>query len=345
MNNKSNQLLKIAIHASVWIGFLTMPYILAFATGSQSPPLDLGALVMPLQVIFIFYLNYLWLIRKFLFSKRIGQFIGLNLLLISCLTYTVGYFHFMAGPPIDHPGDPGRPESPLIRTFFMILIQCFFVGLSVAVKVTGQWYEEKQRVQELEKAKAEAELQELKNQLNPHFLFNSLNNIYALIDLDKDKAQVSIISLCEMLRYQLYEANHESISLEKEIDFVRNYCDLMQLRIPKQVKLDLDLEEQDVHRQIAPLLFITLVENAFKHGISQSKPSHISIRIYCEYDNIICYVRNTNFPKTDLDRSGSGIGLDNLKRRLELLYPERYQFQNQLIGDEYVSLLIIRAEK
>lgn len=345
MNNKSNKILEIAIHTSVWTGFLSMPYLLAFATGSHYPPFDPGAFVMPLQVIFVFYLNYLWLIRKFLFTKRIGLFILINLVAIISLTVCVGYLHFMAGPPMKHPEGMGHPESGFIRSFFMVLVQCFFVGLSVAVKVTGQWYEEKQRVQELEKARTEAELQELKNQLNPHFLFNSLNNIYALIDLDKDKAQVSIISLCEMLRYQLYEANHETISLEKEIEFVRNYCDLMRLRLSKLVKLELDLEEQDVQRQIAPLLFITLVENAFKHGISQSKPSHISIRIYCEYDNIICYVRNTNFPKTDQDRSGSGIGLDNLKRRLELLYPNRHQYQSQLIGDEYVSLLIIRAEK
>ncbi|MGL5690579.1 MAG: sensor histidine kinase [Bacteroidales bacterium] len=345
MNNKSNKILEIAIHASVWIGFLTMPYILACATGSPYPPFDLGALAMPLQVIFIFYFNYLLLIRKFLFRKRIGQFIGMNLLVIVTLTYAIGYLHYMAGPPMQHPEETGHPGSPFIRSFFMVLVQCFFVGLSVAVKVTGQWYAEQKRVQELEKAKAEAELQELKNQLNPHFLFNSLNNIYALVDLDKDKAQVSIISLCEMLRYQLYEANRETISLDKEIEFVRNYCDLMRLRLPRQVSLELDLEDNDTKRQIAPLLFITLVENAFKHGVSQSKPSHISIRIYCEYDNIICYVRNTNFPKTDLDRSGSGIGLDNLKRRLELLYPDRYQFQNQLIGNEYVSLLIIRAEK
>lgn len=343
MNKKSNKILEVAIHTFVWTCFLSMPYILAFFIGSHQPPFDSGALAMPLQVIFIFYMNYFLLINKFLFRKQVWLFMGMNLLMITGITLSVGYFRGIgAPPPMHHPMD-NEPAGHIIKEIFFILLQCFFVGLSVAVKVTGKWYEEQQRVQELEKARTEAELQELKSQLNPHFLFNSLNNIYALIDLDAEKAQLSIISLCEMLRYQLYEANRESIQLEKEIEFVRNYCDLMRLRVPKHLTLDLDLESNCSGRFIAPLLFVTLVENAFKHGVSQSKRSHISIRITCDEDNIICMVRNTNFPKTDKDRSGSGIGLENLKRRLELLYPEKYSFDTRIIGDEYVSFLTIRT--
>lgn len=345
MNNKSNKILGITIHTGVWMAFLSMPYVLAFFTGSHAPPFDFGALVMPLQVITVFYINYFLLINSYLFRKRIGLFMLINLAMIVALTFAVGYLRSLWGPPpMPHPMD-NEPAGHIVKELFFILLQCFFAGLSVAIKVTGKWYEEQQRVKELEQAHTEAELQELKSQLNPHFLFNSLNNIYALVDLDAEKAKVSIISLCEMLRYQLYEANRETIPLDKEIEFVRNYCDLMLLRIPRHVGLDLDLGQNCGTRTVAPLLFVTLVENAFKHGISQNQPSHISIRIACEEQEIVCLVRNTNFPKSDKDRSGSGIGLDNLKRRLELLYPGRYTFETRLIANEYVSLLTLRTEK
>lgn len=344
MNNNSNKILGIAIHTGVWMAFLSMPYVLAFFTGSHAPPFDFGALEMPLQVIVVFYINYFLLINIYLFRKRIWHFLLTNLIMITGITLMMGYLRsFWGPPPMHHHPMENEPAAHILKELFFILIQCFFVGLSVAVKVTGKWYEEQQRVKELEKAHTEAELQELKSQLNPHFLFNSLNNIYALIDLDKEKAKVSVISLCEMLRYQLYEANREVIPLEKEIEFVHNYCDLMLLRIPRHVVFDLDLEQNCSDKTIAPLLFVTLVENAFKHGISQNKPSHISVRIACEGNEIVCLVRNTNFPKNDNDRSGSGIGLENLMRRLELLYPGKYAFDARIIGDEYVSLLTIRS--
>lgn len=344
MNNKPNKILEVIIHTFVWTGFLSMPYVVAFFTGSHVPPFDPGALAMPVQVIAVFYINYLLLIRTFLFRKRIWMFLFINLALIVSVTFSFGYLRSLFGPPpMHHPMD-NEPAGHILKELFFILLQCFFVGLSVAVKVTGKWYEERQRVQELEKARAEAELQELKSQLNPHFLFNSLNNIYALIDIDTGKAQHSIISLCDMLRYQLYEANRETIQIEKEIEFVKNYCSLMKLRVPSHLKLYMDIECNGSGRSIAPLLFVTLVENAFKHGISQSKPSHISIRIACDAEEVICMVRNTNFPKDDKDRSGSGIGLENLRRRLELLYPGRHRFDARVIGDEYVSLLTIRTD-
>ena len=145
-----------------------------------------------------------------------------------------------------------------------------------------------------------------------------------------------------MLRYVLYENNQNYIPLEKEIQFVRNYVELMELRLPDRVGTTVDLPEQADGYTIAPLLFITLVENAFKHGVSPSQPSfvHISIRMVKE-GTLVCTIENSDFPKTDADRSGSGIGLQNLRKRLNLLYPNRHILRTENLNGSFVAQLII----
>ena len=189
---------------------------------------------------------------------------------------------------------------------------------------------------------ARAEVRALQAQINPHFLFNTLNNIYALIPIDRTKAQFAVHSLSHMLRYVLYENNQNYIPLEKEIQFVRNYVELMELRLPDRVETTVDLPEQADGYTIAPLLFITLVENAFKHGVSPSQPSfvHISIRMVKE-GTLVCTIENSDFPKTDADRSGSGIGLQNLRKRLNLLYPNRHILRTENLNGRFVAQLII----
>lgn len=149
------------------------------------------------------------------------------------------------------------------------MLMALTVGLAVAIRMTGNWYRIEAEKQQIEKERTQAELKNLKSQLNPHFLFNTLNNIYALIPIDRTKAQFAVHSLSHMLRYVLYENNQNYIPLEKEIQFVRNYVELMELRLPDRVETTVDLPEQADGYTIAPLLFITLVENAFKHGVSR----------------------------------------------------------------------------
>lgn len=345
MNNDKHRPTGIVIHILVWIGVFSMPYLLAFFTDSERMPFDAGTFTIPLQAVFIFYINYLWLINKFLFKKRVWLFLGINLLITTASTVVFLYIRYIFIPPANFPVRPqfGDRPTPFFPVIMSSISQFLVVGLSVAIKMTNKWFEARQRVQELEKANAEAELQQLKSQLNPHFLFNSLNNIYALISLDAEKAQVTLHSLCDMLRYQLYEANRETITLEKEIEFVRSYCELTSLRLPKHVTLNLDLPGDTGRLNIAPLLFVSIIENAFKHGVSQSEPSYISIKISKEKESVVCTVRNSCYPKKDNDRSGSGIGLDNLRRRMELLYPDSYSFRTEKIGSEFIAQLTIKT--
>jgi LytS/YehU family sensor histidine kinase len=227
-------------------------------------------------------------------------------------------------------------------TVFSALSQVMVVGTSVAIKVTTRWYETQAKISAMEKEKSAAELQQLKNQLNPHFLFNSLNNIYALIAFNPQHAQLAVHNLSDMLRYLLYEASKERISLQKELEFVRDYCDLIKLRITENVRLTLTLPKDDKGVSIAPLLLIAPVENAFKHGVSPTKPSYIHISI--EVDDrhtVTCTVRNSSFPKTYADKSGSGIGLENLRKRLNLIYPNRHRWTAKEQNGEFTAQIRI----
>ena len=148
--------------------------------------------------------------------------------------------------------------------------------------------------------------------------------------------------LSKLLRYTLYENNKKEVTLDKELNFMRSYIELMRLRFGSNVKLTVDIPEENVsHLKIAPLMFISMVENAFKHGVSSTKPSEISIKMTVNGNVVRCHVENSHFPKPESDKSGSGIGLSNLSRQLSLLYEGRHSFQSGVVGDKYVSDLQI----
>lgn len=226
-----------------------------------------------------------------------------------------------------------------------VAIYSLVTGLSVAIRMTNGWYQVEANQRELERERAEAELSNLKSQLNPHFLFNTLNNIYSLIAFSPEKAQEAVHDLSRLLRYVLYESNQPVVPIEKDLDFLRNYIELMRIRLPRQVNLQTDIEVATPGLMIAPLLFISLVENAFKHGVSNSQPSFIQISIRQEGDAVSCSIRNSYFPKSAGDKSGSGIGLSNLEKRLSLLYPECYHFTYGKEGENYVAHLVIHKIK
>ena len=174
----------------------------------------------------------------------------------------------------------------------------------------------------------------MKNQINPHFLFNTLNNISSLTQIAPDAAQDAIAQLSDLLRYAMYETNKKTVPVSGEVEFMRNYIALMKLRCNEktEVKTTFDVQ-QDV--EIAPLLFISLVENAFKHGVSSSRHSMIDIHLEQKDHQIVFSCDNTNYPKDDADRSGSGIGIENTKRRLNLIYHDRYTWEQSVNDNIY----------
>lgn len=276
--SKKNRFFQIAIHSIAWGLMFTSPFFFAYgrndATFSLSRYLDFC--VVPVTFIIVFYINYCVLIDRQLFRKHLGRFILMNLLLIVAVDLFQHFWHeifrlyVMTDLPRKGDGHHGPPAYFFLMWNFMLL--ALTVALSVAIKMTGNWYRTEAEKQEIEKERTQAELKNLKSQLNPHFLFNTLNNIYALIQLNPPQAQYAVHSLSHLLRYVLYDNNQNLISLDKEFAFMKNYIELMSLRLSSdQVKLNIDIPDDGRGYMVAPLLFITLIENAFKHGVSRPK--------------------------------------------------------------------------
>ena len=239
----------------------------------------------------------------------------------------------------------------LLYSFLFILSYiinfAIFATVSTCIALSQLWYWAEQARSKAEAARTDAELSNLRNQINPHFLLNTLNNIYALTAFDTEKAQESIRELSNMLRHILYDYQQPAVPLDDEIEFIRNYVKLMKLRLPDSIKVTFDVHATKPDITIAPMIFISLVENAFKHGVSPTEPSFIDIMIEADDDNIICDIRNSNYPKTASDHSGHGIGLQQIQRRLELAYYEHYTWTKEVVNDgkEYHSRIHITEWK
>ena len=218
--------------------------------------------------------------------------------------------------------------------FMFFLLNCIVAAIAIGIRHFIRTRQIRQQLKDEQAKHTEAELAWLKNQINPHFLFNTLNNISSLTQIDPDAAQDAIAQLSDLLRYAMYETNKKTVPISGEVEFMRNYISLMKLRCNEktEVKTTFDIA-QDV--EIAPLLFISLIENAFKHGVSSSRSSMIDIHLEQEDGSIAFACDNTNYPKDDADRSGSGIGIENTRRRLDLMYADHYSWQQWLEDDIY----------
>lgn len=299
----------------------------------------------------VFYINYFILIQKLLFKGKTKTFIIYNVLLIAVVAllmyYGRGWLETVL--PQLRPRWRGRRGSGISLMHIIRNSTSLFLmlGLSVAFKMTYRLFEVDNERKELAKAKSEAELQNLKNQINPHFLLNTLNNIYALIEFDPPKAQKAVVSLSKLLRHLLYDNNQAYVPLRQEVNFMRNYIDLMRIRLSDNVKLTAVFSNTEKgNTLIPPLIFISLIENAFKHGISGDKPSFIDILFEEQSDGKVKFeCKNSYFPKSETDKSGSGIGLDLVKRRLELLNPGSYVWETKIENDTYFTMLILDTKK
>lgn len=337
--------LQFFIHFIVWGIIASLPLMFMYSEGERNIIRYLDFSMPIIFLMIVFYTNYFLIISHFLFNKKIWQFFLANLLLIAvCMVLLdfIRYLYFDAYyaqleiqkhfPPRDK-----MKEIIYFRDLFSMSIS---VGLATAIKMTTQWYQSQAEQKELEKLHIESELNNLKHQFNPHFLFNTLNNIYSLISINQENAQNAVHQLSNLIRYVLYESDQPRVPLSKDLKFTNNYIKLMSLRLPSHVELKTDIMHMDDGIAIAPLLFISLVENAFKHGVSPDLPSQISIRISMPNPyEVECRVENSNFPKPESDKSGSGIGISNLRRRLELCYPSAFELKTEDKGETYISSL------
>ncbi len=305
------------------------PGLINFFT-THDPALSWGALVVSaywlMPMVIVYLVNFYVLVPLFYFRRRLWWFVGLNILLVLACNYRFLNTDISSMPDYYQTG-----FSSFMIISLLINVMAIAFALSIRYMI---------RQQERKQKEVEAELAWLKNQINPHFLFNTLNNISSLAQIDGDETQEAIMQLSDLLRYAMYETNKPRVPISGEVEFMRNYIELMKLRCNEMTKVSSQFIVHSLQLEVAPLLFISLIENAFKHGMNSNAPATIDIRLEQQDDMLVFNCDNTNNPKPTKDRSGSGIGLDNTRRRLDLLYNGRYEWEQTITPDNIYHLRI-----
>lgn len=339
-NNKKG--ITVAAHILVWFVLFTLPYFLSIGTDfNLNRTLKCSTIPLICYTI-IFYTNYFVWIDRLWFKNQKIYYVVINLLMIAFFVFTIFEIKQMY-----FPSTAVRINKPPLRLFVYIDMISMLIPIlfSIGLKTYERWAlsEDIHRLSINEKLISE--LQHLKYQLQPHFFFNSLNNIYSLIDRYPEKAKEVVHSLGKLMRYLLYETTAERVSLSKEIDFMKKYIELMQLRTSNNTIIHASFPNVDLSIQVSPLLFISLIENAFKHGVAASQESEIVFMMTMDEKQILFVTKNIYLPKDTTDKSGSGIGLMNLKKRLDLIYPNGHKLESEIREGMYVSTLQINYKE
>lgn len=337
-----NKKINIVLHFIVWFGLFSMPYVLWYGQEQEINRLIAHFWIPLVFYAILFYFNYFVLIERFLFIKKTFLFIIINLAFIAF--FSLLREHIENNFFQDIARRASKPGPPFEMVIYMQLLSYMPPLLfAIAIKTTKRWAQTEAEHKDADHYKLKSELQHLQYQLQPHFFFNSLNNIYSMVDFSPEQAKKSIHNLSKLMRYMLYETNMDLVLLSNEIDFIKKYIDLMKLRISDKTKVICNFPSDVRGIKIAPLLFISLIENAFKHGVSAIKKSQIDIILICDENRVTFFIANDNFPKKTEDISGSGIGLQNLEKRLQLLYPNKYSFENSVKDNRFLVTLTLET--
>jgi len=332
-----NRNLALACHLTLWAYMFLSPLTYWRGTGITLPHY-LMISMQPLLLMVVFYTNYLYLAPKYFVSGKHRYDLIINVVLITTLGTFLHYWMNLANDTF-MPYLNNRNDDTLGTLAYILrdsLNLAVFAAGATALALARRWVTADQSLKESEAARAKTELSNLRNQINPHFLLNTLNNIYALTAFDTAKAQETIQELSKMLRHILYDYQQPTVPLADEVSFLENYVKLMRIRLSESVEVNFTTNIQTSNAEVAPMIFISLLENAFKHGISPTEPSFIHIDFFADEHSIVCCIENSNYPKTASDHSGHGIGLQQVARRLELAYPEKYIWQQGTKEDDKV---------
>ena len=315
----------IIVHCLIWIFFLVITAIQSYARLSTIPN---AFYILNFTFIAVFYLNYLVLIPHFLLNKKIILYLLISLGIIFSITFIMKYsLKISLRPPFPegqfNPNFRGPRENNFnLRPPILLLI---FFALSTCVKLVAEWYKSEKERTIAASQKVNSELSFLKAQLNPHFLFNTLNSIYSLANKKSDDTTVAIVTLSELMRYMIYEANEDYICLEKEIEYIKNYISLQLLRLKDSSGVKINVHG-NLNYKIEPLLLISFIENAFKYGTDYKGKTDITIKISTNEDQLHLAVYNLSSLQNALNKD-SGIGLENIQNRLNLLYPNAHTLE------------------
>lgn len=321
----------VLIHILVWVAFLMVPLIFIESATGRERFMMMGWFQQLLMAAY-FYYNFLYLIPRFLLRKKIWPYFLLLILGLVAISGLNVIFALATSGMIEH----RHPFNFWRTAFFPFYPAVMAFALSSSVRITMEWFKNERQKKEMEAEKLSSELAFLKSQVNPHFLFNILNNICSLARKKSDETENAIIKLSQIMRYMLQDSKDEKVSLEKEMEYLQSYIELQRLRLPDAVKINFSTEGRSELFSIEPLLLIPFVENAFKHGVSYQDSSEIGICLICRGQTLSFSVENHIAKhQGEAIEQGSGIGLKNVMRRLELLYPGRHQLHIDDDGNQY----------
>ena len=329
---------RLFYHAAFWFIFITAFTLLLGSKYGYLESLE-DVSLESLSYAAIVYVNLLFLLPRFLFKGKYVQYaiwLMVTLLAVVPVHSVIEYYNFYNGEDL-------KGQVKFLKLGFLSLINLsFMLALTTGLKLGMEWFQQQQRNQELEKERLQSELKFLKSQINPHFLFNTLNNLYSLSLKKSDKAPEMILKLAEMMRYLLYESNEKMVPIANEIKCMQNYIELERIRQDEKTKINVEIKCRENGQMIAPLLFIPFLENSFKHGVNNNIESGwINIRLD-ENDGELLFEVENNKPVKPIRRGNeNGIGLQNVKRRLELIYPQKHELAISDNDDSYKTQLKI----
>lgn len=378
MFKKNKNITIIITHVATWVCFFMLPYI--FFPKSKDIPFDISRYIITLLIainvflLVFYYLNTLLLIPKLLFKrKRI-------LYLVCIVTCFAAFFyvpkeaaHWITGndeetirqeiiqqhraqrekqrlqsPDSSKQNNATHKPAPFfgrnndLRYFpgsYAVFILVFAIGTSLSVM--QEWKKIEDNKDQIEREKINTELSFLKSQINPHFFFNTLNNIYSLAITESKDTASAVLKLSSIMRYVLTDTQNNKVALQSEVDFIKNYIDLQLVRLTDKVKVDFLTDGELGNKEIAPLLFIPFIENAFKYGISTKDNSSIEIKLVAKNEAVSFSVINTIVKSENIVKDTTGIGINNVKRRLELLYPDKHTLTASENNNQFIVHLDI----
>ena len=350
--NASRKYFFIFLQIALWSFFLALPYLSVPHPGDENnvdnfmrhamPSADmaknmfLGSLIFNICIIIFFYLHHYLLYDKLAATGKYISYILALVIIFIIIFYGSRIFKRVI---FDSLPFMIRPVSfrDFVRTITWYLLALL---ISLGIKLFTRLRQTEQRAREIENAQLRTELSFLHAQINPHFLFNSLNTIYSLALKKSDSAPAAVLKLSHLLRYVIDDANREFVPLEQEVNYLNNYIELQKLRSTSSLSVNFNVNGNISSTQIVPLLLLPFVENAFKYGISNHSSSPIDIDLNISSGQMSFSVKNRKFEHAELD--STGIGINNVKRRLELLYPGKYTLSIQDKEDFYFIKLIIQ---
>lgn len=354
-----NRTIQLVAHFAAWLCFFSLPYLVFFPRlrdFSMSNHMLTVIVLNNIMLMVFYYLNTMVLIPQLLIKEKWLLYI---LSLVGCLLFflyvprTLAMMIYPPEIPITATENTkginlrsnriGRIRRRPYADFFNTVLFLLVITFGACIEVVRRWLQTEQNRKETELERINTELSFLKSQVNPHFFFNTLNNIYSLAIVKSDKTAHAVLKLSAIMRYILTETERNLVPLENEVAFIHNYIELQQVRLTEKVQVNFMIEGNTAPLLVAPLVFIPFVENAFKYGVSTKEQSSIEIKLTISDNMIHFYSKNYIVQSENNMMENTGIGINNVKRRLELLYPEKFELNNQKENGYYIVNLTINT--